>query len=127
MQQLFAQLAVDFNKNAQWWLTREEEQLLELHNKQHRNVSSIRDRILEALDLDYVNDSGLPALTPTQLLQKLDIKNPTNSQCKECASVLREFVGESKKIQGLYKWRIPFRNDDWEPLITLKTSSDDGF
>ncbi|MES2502289.1 MAG: VapE domain-containing protein [Pseudomonadota bacterium] len=127
MQQLFAQLAVDFNNGTQWWLTREEEQLLELHNKQHRNVSSIRDRILEALDLDYVNDSGLPALTPTQLLQKLDIKNPTNSQCKECASVLREFVGESKKIQGVYKWRIPFKNDDWEPLIKLKAAPDDGF
>lgn len=127
MQQLFAQLAVDFNNNAQWWLTREEEHLLEQHNKQHRNISSIRDRILEALDLDYVNDSGLPALTPTQLLQKLDIKNPTNSQCKECASVLREFVGESKKIQGVYKWRIPFKNDDWEPLIKVKASPDDGF
>lgn len=118
MQQLFAQLAVDFQNGAQWWLTREEEQLLELHNKEHRNVSAIRERILEALDLDHVNDSGLPALTPTQLLQKLDIKNPTNTQSKECASVLREFVGESKKIQGQYKWRIPFRKDGWEPLVT---------
>jgi len=127
MQQLFAQLAVDFSNDAQWWLTREEEHLLEQHNKQHRNTSSIRDRILEALNLDYVNENGLPALTPTQLLQKLDIKNPTNSQCKECASVLREFVGESKKIQGVYKWRIPFKNDDWEPLIKLKAAPDDGF
>ncbi len=118
MQQLFAQLAVDFQNGAQWWLTREEEQLLELHNKEHRNVSAIRERILEALDLDHVNDSGLPALTPTQLLQKLDIKNPTNTQSKECASVLREFVGESKKIQGQYKWRIPFRKDGWDPLVT---------
>lgn len=127
MQQLFAQLAVDFQNGAQWWLTREEEQLLELHNKEHRNVSAIRERILEALDLNHVNDSGLPALTPTQLLQKLDIKNPTNTQSKECASVLREFVGESKKIQGQYKWRIPFRKDGWEPLVTSKTTlkSDD--
>lgn len=120
MQQLFAQLAVDFQNGAQWWLTREEEQLLELHNKEHRNVSAIRERILEALDLDYVNDSGLPALTPTQLLQKLDIKNPSNTQCKECAAVLREFVGDSKKIQGQYKWRIPFRKDGWSPLVPYK-------
>lgn len=120
MQQLFAQLAVEFEKGEQWWLTREEEQLLELHNKEHRNVSAIRERILEALDLDYVNENGLPALTPSQLLQKLDIKNPTNSQCKECASVLREFVGESKKIQGQYKWRIPFKNEAWAPLVAPK-------
>jgi putative DNA primase/helicase len=120
MQQLFAQLAGDFQNGAQWWLTREEEQLLELHNKEHRNVSAIRERILEAIDLDHVNDSGLPALTPTQLLQKLDIKNPSNTQCKECAAVLREFVGDSKKIQGQYKWRLPFRKDGWDPLVPYK-------
>ena len=127
MQQLFAQLAIDFQNDAQWWLTREEEQLLELHNKEHRNVSAIRERILEALDLDYVNDSGLPALTPTQLLQKLDIKNPTNTQSKECASVLREFVGESKKIQGQYKWRIPFKKEGWAPLLAPKATLDDEY
>lgn len=127
MQQLFAQLAVDFKNDVQWWLTREEEQLLELHNKEHRNVSAIRERILEALDLGHVNDSSLPALTPTQLLQKLDIKNPTNTQSKECASVLREFIGESKKIQGQYKWRIPFKKEGWAPLLTPKATSDDEF
>ena len=127
MQQIFAQLAVDFEKGAQWWLTREEEQLLELHNKEHRNVSAIRERILEALDLGHVNDSSLPALTPTQLLQKLDIKNPTNTQSKECASVLREFIGESKKIQGQYKWRIPFKKEGWESLQPAKAASDDDF
>ena len=111
----------------QWWLTREEEQLLELHNKEHRNVSAIRERILEALDLGHVNDSSLPALTPTQLLQKLDIKNPTNTQSKECASVLREFIGESKKIQGQYKWRIPFKKEGWESLLPAKAASDDDF
>lgn len=113
MQQLFAQLAVDFYNGAQWWLTPEEEKQLELHNKEHRYVSVIRERILSALDFELVNDSGLPALTPTQLLQKLEIKNPTNQQCKECAAVLREFIGESKKIQGQYKWRIPFKRAKW--------------
>jgi len=127
MQQLFAQLAVDFQNGEQWWLSREEEQLLELHNKEHRNVSAIRERILEALDIDRINDSGLPALTPTQLLQKLDIKNPTNSQSKECASVLREFVGESKKIQGQYKWRIPFKKEGWDPLLKPKAALDDEY
>jgi putative DNA primase/helicase len=116
MQQVFAQLAIDFHGGAQWWLTHEEEQLLELHNKEHRNVSAIRERILEALDLDHVSESGLPTFTPTQLLQRMNIRNPTNAQSKECASVLRELLGESKKIQGQYKWRIPFRKDDFDPL-----------
>jgi len=123
MQQLFAQLAVDVNNNAQWWLTREEEQLLELHNKGHRNASAIRELILEAIDLDEVNSTGLPAFTPTQLLRKLEIKNPTNSQCKECAAVLREIIGEAKKIQGQYQWRIPFKKDEWSHIQFGKAPS----
>jgi predicted P-loop ATPase len=108
MQQLFAQLTIDFHGGAQWWLTHEEEQLLELQNKDHRKTSAIRERILGALDLKRISDGGLSAMAPTQLLQKLDIKNPTNTQCKECACVLREYLGDPKKIQGQYKWRIPF-------------------
>ena len=117
MQQLFAQLVIDFKDGAQWWLTRDEEQWLELHNKEHRNVSAIRERILEALDLDHVSESGLPTFTPTQLLQRLNIRNPTNAQSKECASILRELLGESKKIQGQYKWRIQFRRGDFDQLL----------
>lgn len=108
MQQLFAQLTIDFHGGAQWWLTHEEEQLLELQNKDHRKTSAIRERILEALDFNRINDAGLSAMAPTQLLQKLDIRNPANTQCKECAGVLREYLGDPKKIQGQYKWRIPF-------------------
>lgn len=128
MQQLFAQLAIDFKNGEQWWLSKEEEQLLELHNKEHASVSAIRERILEALDLDRRGEGGLPTYTPTQLLQKLDIKNPTNTQCKECAAVLREHLGESKKIQGQFKWRIPFFKHGWEspltPKILIKDNSD---
>lgn len=127
MQQLFAQLAVDFTNDVQWWLTREEEQLLELHNKEHRNVSAIRERVLEALDLSRIHDINLPAMTPTQLLQKLEIKSPTNAQSKECAGVLREFVGESKKIQGYNKWRIPFRKHNVVSIGNIHAFNPDDF
>lgn len=110
MQQVFAQLAVDLQSGQQWWLTREEEALLELHNKQHRSVSSIRDRVLEVLDLDKPIDGKSLAMNPTQLLQRLEIKHPTNSQCKECAAVLREFLGEPKRINGCNKWRINIKD-----------------
>jgi len=53
MQQLFAQLAEDLKNGAQWWLTREEEDLLEHYNAQHRIASFIRESILEAIDLNY--------------------------------------------------------------------------
>jgi putative DNA primase/helicase len=125
MQQVFAQLATHLEDGMQWWLTSEEEALLELHNKKHRAVSVIRERILDALDLERIDESGLSAMTATQMLQSIDIKSPTNSQSKECASILRELLGEHKRIQGINKWRIPFKKEEWAsanaPLV-----SDDG-
>lgn len=43
MQQLFAQLTVDFYKGEPWWLTREEEAQLETYNKERRSISVIRE------------------------------------------------------------------------------------
>jgi putative DNA primase/helicase len=125
MQQVFAQFATYYEAGMTWWLTPEEEAQLELQNKKHRAISVIRERILDALNLDRINESGLSAMTATQVLQSLEIKSPTNAQSKEAASVLRELLGDSKRIQGINKWRIPFKKVEWEsanaPLV-----SDDG-
>ncbi|MDI1308615.1 MAG: VapE family protein [Methylotenera sp.] len=121
MQQLFAQLAIDFSNNQQWWLTKDEEALLELHNKDHRVTSVIRERVLDVLDLARINENGLEAMSPSQLLQRLQFKFPTNQQMRECGGVLREFLGSPKKIQGYMKWRVPFKNS---PQITSISDSD---
>lgn len=122
MQQLFSQLAIDFGKGEQWWLTQDEESLLEEFNKSHRTVSAIRERVLDAVELDRVNDTNLPAMTATELLRGIGIKHPTNPQSKECATVLREFFGESKRIHGLNKWRVSLKrqefNSSLDPVIT---------
>lgn len=107
MQQLFAQMAVDFHAGEPWWLLPAEEALLETQNKAHRNISVIQERVLEAVDLDRAKSSNLPAMTATELLIQIGIKNPSNTQSKECAAVLREYFGESKRIKGQNKWRIP--------------------
>jgi predicted P-loop ATPase len=111
MQQLFAQLAVDFYAGEHWWLTPGEEKSLEASNKDHRTVSAIRERMLETVDLDRANAPNLQAMTPTELLRGMDIKNPTNAQAKECAAILRELFGDSKRIQGQNKWRVPLKSD----------------
>ena len=125
MQQLFSEMATHFENGMQWWLTPEEDALLELHNKKHRAVSVIRERILEALHLDRINESGLPTMTPTQLLQSIDIKSPTNAQSKECASILRELLGEHKRINGSNKWRIPFKKPEWKSSSNTTLSDDE--
>jgi putative DNA primase/helicase len=109
MQQLFAQLAEDFHKGKQWWLTQEEEDQLDYCNKDHRSVSVIRESLLEAIDLNLKGDISNPAMSASEVLRRLGYKSPTNPQSRECGGILRELVGEPKKIQGIKKWRIPLR------------------
>jgi putative DNA primase/helicase len=109
MQQVFAQLGVDFAKGEQWWLTREEEIELEKHNNaNHRTISVVRELILNEFDPQC---TAPKAITATELLLAIDIKNPSNPQAKECAAVLRELLGESKRIRGINKWYFPFKDE----------------
>jgi predicted P-loop ATPase len=116
MQQLFAQIAVDYHKGEQWWLAMGEEALLESCNKQHRAVSATAERILSAIDVECRDATGLPSMTPTELLIQIGIRNPGNAQAKEAAAVLREHLGEHKRVQGRNVWRIPFRRNSDSPV-----------
>ncbi len=109
MQQTFAQLAIDVNDGAQWWLTGDEERLLEQHNSQHRSISLIRERLMEVVDLNRAGEPGLPAIGTVEMLQKIGVTHPSNGDTKELTAILRELFGESKRHGGTQKWRIPFR------------------
>jgi putative DNA primase/helicase len=109
MQQLFAQLACDFRKGDQWWLTPEEERQLEQQNRHHRTASAIAERLMSLLDMGRIGESGLPAMTSTQLLLELGYAQPTNPQARECGAFLREHLGEPRRIHGEMKWRVPLR------------------
>ena len=110
MQQLFAQLALEFKAGAPWWLTPEEDVNLEQHNNAHRVVSAIRERILNALDLEQAQRPGQPALSAIEVLQAIGINMPSNPQCKECAGILRELLGDHKKVNGKYVWGVPLKH-----------------
>lgn len=109
MQQLFAQLAEELNEGAEWWLDVHEEASLDYENRAHRTISAVADLVLDALDLDRRTDDNLPAMIPRQLLVVLGIERPTNTECKECAAVLRDYLGEPKRIQGRDRWRVPLK------------------
>lgn len=112
MQQVFAQLLVDFRRGEQWWLTAHEEAGINHFNLDHRAVSAVRERVEGVVDVERRGVPGLRAVSATELLVRLGYKTPTNAQCKECHTVLRELLGEPKKINGTMRWRIPFREDD---------------
>lgn len=108
MQQVYAQCAVLLKDGEKWWLTGEEEVLLERQNSLHRSYSLIRDRLVTIIDPDLV---GTKPMTASEVLEAAGIDHPTNPQAKECASFLREWFGEPKRIQGRDRWRVPLRPD----------------
>ncbi|WP_319587235.1 VapE domain-containing protein [uncultured Desulfobulbus sp.] len=109
MQQVFAQLAVDFHNGAEWWLTKEEEALLSSCNSEHRSISVIRELLLDKLDLGLIRKDDNPAMSAIEVLNMIKYDRPTNPQCKECTGILRELLGEPKKNRGIYKWRTPLK------------------
>jgi putative DNA primase/helicase len=123
MQQLFAQLAIDFDNGQQWWLTPEEERLLEQQNNAHRVSSAIRERILNSVEMEPKADTALAAMTAIELLQSIGFQFPTNPQCKECAGVLRELFGDPKKVNGRFVWRISLRHQ--KQVSTPQIDDDD--
>lgn len=111
MQQVFAQLAVTFKQgDACWWLSESEEKLLELHNNDHRNVSAIREALMEILDLDSKDNPHLQPMTASQVLREAGFEKPTTPQCREAGGILRELLGEPKRIRGETRWRIPLKS-----------------
>jgi predicted P-loop ATPase len=107
MQQVFAQLAVDFHSQEAWWLSADEEAELAYQNSKHQAVSVVRDALLNFIDLGGEPSPDDPAFTATELLQHAGIKYPTNPQAKECGAILRELFGDPKRINGSNKWRVP--------------------
>jgi putative DNA primase/helicase len=107
MQQVFAQLLVKLGEGAQWWLTMAEEQRLADYNRRHRAVSVIVGRLKEYVDLDRIGEDCGTYMTAIGLLRAIGINQPSNSQCKECGSYLRELLGPPKRVHGRDKWRVP--------------------
>jgi putative DNA primase/helicase len=108
MQQVFAQLAVDLDQGAEWWLTPEEDAELEVQNSEHQAVSSLEEMILPALDFDMSKELWRYK-SATEVLQSIGIEHPNNNRCRECGRVLRDRFGAPKKIQGIMKWKVPLK------------------
>ncbi len=126
MQQVFAQCLTLLKAGEQWWLTSDEEQALERQNSQHRSFSLVRDRLAGVIDLDADPATGRH-MTASEVLQEAEFSHPTNAQAKEAAAYLRSLFGESKRVQGRDKWRVPLRSEALEnskPAVPKKSKFD---
>jgi predicted P-loop ATPase len=112
MQQVFAQLKVAYQAGERWWLDREEEAQLEEINRRHRNYGAVGEKINEALDMALKGRADNPRESAGEVLRKLGFERPTNPQFKEANAILRELLGPAKKVQGVYKWYVPWADSN---------------
>jgi putative DNA primase/helicase len=105
-QQLFAQLKRELDAGATWWLKPKEDARLEELNRDHRAVSVVEEKLLEAFNFDLPADRW-SNLSATEVLEWIGYQRPTNSLCRECGGILREHVGQPKKSHGIAKWKVP--------------------
>lgn len=129
MQQLFAQMAVELSNGAQWWLTDDENDLLEQCNQKFRAVSKVRDKINQFVDTSRMPSSDDRQFTATSLLAEFDMKNPTNAECRECGTILREIFGSEHIAAGAKSWRVPLKvgPNECELQAVMKDLEDDPF
>ena len=110
MQQVFAQLAVDFHAGKQWWLTPEEDAQLAERNEHHRSLSAVEEQLLATLDLHPPEGCKKAKMTALKILQAAGIGKPSNPQCKDANAFLRRHVGEPKRIKGVNYWEVCLRD-----------------
>lgn len=105
-QQLFAQLAEELERGEQWWLTSEEEQLLDQQNKSYLAVSVVRDRLTEHLDWlsNQGGDKPKKHMTATEILERIGFKTPNTAQIREATPIFHEHFGPRKKVRGKEGW-----------------------
>jgi putative DNA primase/helicase len=110
MQQVFAQAAACLEQGEQWWLTKAEDRQLAEYNRRHQSVSVIAERIAECVN--EKPEWEPPYRTAIQVLTSAGIERPTNAQCREAGSVLRDLLGPPKRVQGRDQWRVAIRGEE---------------
>lgn len=127
MQQMFAQMSLKVEAGEQWWLTPEEDQALAVYNLGHRAVNATAERVKDYLNIEASGGSVGTYMTATELLKAMGTTNPTNTQAKECGSILRELFGPPKRVQGKDKWKLVAAGEPvhLKPMPTMTSSGID--
>lgn len=122
MQQVFAQLAKEVEAGDPWWLTGNEEGLLEEMNSRHASVSPVAEKLVVAIDHDRIGTDGLDAFTATEVAELLGFQ-PTIPMAREAGSALRKLIGQPKRIQGYDRWRVPWAEVDAKAVMPEKVKA----
>lgn len=122
MQQLWAQLAVDFRAEKQWWLDKAEEAQLASWNERHQSTSLVREAVEHLIDFAREDTIREERLSASQVLEMAGLEKPTPQQAREVGSIIRAKFGPPKKIRGTMYWTLPIkRPSEIKPVSTGST------
>ena len=107
MQQVWAEVKTLFDAQEQWWLTKEEENRLELSNQDNRSVSAVGDLIQAKIAFDCPQLCDYRRMSASEVLREIGYDKPTNAQAKEAGSALRDLLGEPTTSKGRRIWKVP--------------------
>jgi predicted P-loop ATPase len=111
MQQLFAQLLEEVTAGEPWWLADNEEGLLEVMNSRHAAVSPVAEKLADAIEHDLIGAPCLDAMSATEVAETLGFP-ATIPMARETGAALRALLGGPKKIGGIMKWRVPWKDSN---------------
>lgn len=104
VQQLWAEVAMLYEGGERWWLTKDEEALLEGANTEHQAPNTIEDLIHSKFDWSRERHHSMSA---TEVVISLGFDKPTNPQAKDVGRILRKMIGEPGKSNGRVAWKLP--------------------
>jgi predicted P-loop ATPase len=118
MQQMWAQIYEQMFKgkdSPQWWLTDDEQDILEALNSRHTKRNVVEDLLESELQFDAPKKDWV-RLSASDVLKVVGIHNPTNPQARECGNFLRRRLGQPNRSHGYVRWLVPPVSDSLKPI-----------
>lgn len=113
IQQLWAQVANEYENGAQWYLTSEEAAQLAEHNQQFEEIDPIEEKIV---DRYRIGEPATQKKTATDILIEIGYFRPSQSECIRCGIILTRLFGKSTKNNGKSVFRLPPCKPEYEPI-----------
>lgn len=100
MQQVWAQVAVDYHNGEPYKLSEAEFELVKNINAEHQTLSAIKDMLHATYDWGNLTPYNTRWITSTEILREMDFKNPGKSEIMECSIEVRRLNGDVGKVKN---------------------------
>ncbi len=92
MQQFWAQIWTLYLGGANWWLTKEQDEMVKSVQMQHQTVSALEEKLVSYFCLDSLNQSfGKISLTTVEALQSIGIQKPSRPEVAQANKVFKQY------------------------------------